>query len=226
MSSATDPWGRVDEDGTVYVRTADGERVVGSWQAGPPDEPLAHFTRQHDPLVTEIGLLEQRVRTTDIQPSQAQQSIDRLREAVAVANAVGDLDALARRLDNLTELVGRRREEVRAQREQQRIEARGSSPRPSGSPPRRPTGRTAASGCASWSRSGRSPTASTGRPRPRCGSGCRPPATRSPSAARRTSPPWTTSASSPARRRSGWSPRPRRCPARPTGARRPPPTAT
>ena len=26
MSTATDPWGRVAEDGTVYVRTADGER--------------------------------------------------------------------------------------------------------------------------------------------------------------------------------------------------------
>lgn len=28
-------FGRVDADGTVYVKTAEGERVVGSWQAGP-----------------------------------------------------------------------------------------------------------------------------------------------------------------------------------------------
>lgn len=124
MSSATDPWGRVDEDGTVYVRTADGERVVGSWQAGAPEEALAYFKRKYDALVTEIGLLEQRVRTTDLQPAQAQQSIDRLREAVADAHAVGDLDALTRRLDALTEQVGRRREEVKAQREQHRHEAR------------------------------------------------------------------------------------------------------
>ncbi|MCW2594799.1 MAG: uncharacterized protein JWP39_687, partial [Jatrophihabitans sp.] len=27
-------WGRIDEDGTVYVRTTDGERAIGSWQAG------------------------------------------------------------------------------------------------------------------------------------------------------------------------------------------------
>lgn len=124
MSSATDPWGRVDEDGTVYVRTADGERVVGSWQAGAPEEALAYFKRKYDALVTEIGLLEQRVRTTDLQPAQAQQSIDRLREAVAEAHAVGDLDALTRRLDGLTDQVGRRREEVKAQREQHRHEAR------------------------------------------------------------------------------------------------------
>ncbi|QFG26449.1 DUF349 domain-containing protein [Actinomadura sp. WMMB 499] len=124
MSSATDPWGRVDEDGTVYVRTADGERVVGSWQAGAPEEALAYYKRKYDALVTEIGLLEQRVRTTDLQPAQAEQTIGRLREAVTEAAAVGDLDALARRLDGLTERVGRRREEVKAQREQHRHEAR------------------------------------------------------------------------------------------------------
>ncbi len=124
VSSATDPWGRVDEDGTVYVRTSDGERVVGSWQAGAPEEALAYFKRKYDALVTEIGLLEQRVRTTDLQPAQAQQSIERLREAVTDAHAVGDLESLGRRLDGLTEQVGRRREEVKAQREQHRHEAR------------------------------------------------------------------------------------------------------
>lgn len=124
MSSATDPWGRVDEDGTVYVTTSGGERVVGSWQAGAPEEALAYFKRKYDALATEIGLLEQRVRTTDLQPAQAQHSIARLREAVDEAHAVGDLDALARRLDGLTEQVGRRREEVKAQREQHRNEAR------------------------------------------------------------------------------------------------------
>ncbi|GAA1583071.1 DUF349 domain-containing protein [Actinomadura kijaniata] len=124
MSSATDPWGRVDEDGTVYVKTSDGERVVGSWQAGAPEEALAYFKRKYDSLATEIGLLEQRVKTTDLQPQQAQHSIDRLREQVSDAHAVGDLESLARRLDALTALVDRRREEVRAQREHARHEAR------------------------------------------------------------------------------------------------------
>jgi hypothetical protein len=55
---SSDPWGRVDETGTVYVRTADGEQVVGSWQAGSPDEALAYFERKYEGLVVEIGLLE------------------------------------------------------------------------------------------------------------------------------------------------------------------------
>ncbi len=33
---SSDPWGRVDETGTVYVRTADGEQVVGSWRRRLP----------------------------------------------------------------------------------------------------------------------------------------------------------------------------------------------
>src|SRR4051812_50042076 len=57
---SSDPWGRVDETGTVYVRTADGEQVVGSWQAGSPEEALAYFERKYEGIVVEIGLLERR----------------------------------------------------------------------------------------------------------------------------------------------------------------------
>ncbi|MEO3870211.1 DUF349 domain-containing protein [Nonomuraea sp. B12E4] len=121
---STDPWGRVDDDGTVYVRTAEGERAVGSWQAGEPEEALAYFHRKYDELAGQVQLLEQRVRGTDLAPAQAEASIAKLREAVADAHAVGDLAALTARLDGLTELVGQRREEVRAAREQARAEAR------------------------------------------------------------------------------------------------------
>ena len=36
-------WGRIDDAGVVYVRTASGERVIGNWQAGDVDAGLAHF---------------------------------------------------------------------------------------------------------------------------------------------------------------------------------------
>ena len=120
----TDPWGRVDEDGTVYVRTAAGERTVGSWQAGAPEEALAYFHRKYDALVTEVDLLEQRIKTTDLGAAQAEQSINRLREAVGEAHAVGDLDGLARRLDDLTSLLGQRRAELKVARDQARVQAR------------------------------------------------------------------------------------------------------
>ena len=117
VSTANDPWGRVDAEGTVYVRTAGGERVVGSWQAGSPDEALAFFRRKFDALDTEVALLEQRMSATDLSPGSARATIDRLLAAVADANAIGDLDSLRARLEALTGQVDHRREEVRAARE-------------------------------------------------------------------------------------------------------------
>ena len=123
MTTASDPWGRVDDDGTVYVKTAEGERVVGSWQAGSPAEALAFFQRKYLSLETEVSLLEQRISTTDLSPAQARSTITRLLESVACANCVGDLDGLRGRLEAMTGLVDHRREENKAAREQARSEA-------------------------------------------------------------------------------------------------------
>jgi len=121
---SSDPWGRVDETGTVYVRTADGEQVVGSWQAGSPEEALAYFERKYEGLVVEIGLLEKRVKTTDLSSKDAQVAIDHIREQVDSHHAVGDLAALKVRLDKLVETVEARREERKQQRAKQSDEAR------------------------------------------------------------------------------------------------------
>jgi uncharacterized protein DUF349 len=124
VTSVNDPWGRVDADGTVYVRTAEGERVVGSWQAGSPDEALTFFRRKYESLDTEISLLEQRITTTDLSPAQARAGIERLQASVVDAHCVGDLGSLAARLEALTGKVEERQEEVRAHRDQVRVEAR------------------------------------------------------------------------------------------------------
>ncbi|MGW6138480.1 DUF349 domain-containing protein [Streptomyces sp. NPDC055144] len=122
---SSDPWGRVDETGTVYVRSADGsEREVGSWQAGSPDEALAYFKRKYDGLVVEIGLLERRVQTTDLSAKDATTAIEHLREQVTDAHAVGDLETLGKRLDKLVETVDARREERKVQKAKQSDEAR------------------------------------------------------------------------------------------------------
>ncbi|MFZ3556166.1 MULTISPECIES: DUF349 domain-containing protein [unclassified Streptomyces] len=124
---SSDPWGRVDETGTVYVRNADGtEREVGSWKAGSPDEALAYFKRKYDGLVVEIGLLERRVKTTDLSAKDAMTAIEHLREQVTDAHAIGDLEALGKRLDKLVETVEARREERKAQKAKQSDEARHS----------------------------------------------------------------------------------------------------
>jgi hypothetical protein len=124
VTTANHPWGRVDPDGTVYVRTAEGERVIGSWQAGSPEEALAFYRRKYESLETEVALLEQRLAATDLSPAHAQASVERLRQTVAEAHALGDLDGLCQRLDKLVGVVGQKREEVKAAREHARQGAR------------------------------------------------------------------------------------------------------
>jgi hypothetical protein len=116
-------YGRIDADGTVYVKTAEGERVVGSWQAGTPEEGLAHFARRFADLVTEVDLIETRLARGAADPIQTVSTIRRLRASLAEAHAVGDLDGLAARLDKLGAVAEEKAAEARAAREAARTEA-------------------------------------------------------------------------------------------------------
>jgi DNA repair exonuclease SbcCD ATPase subunit len=116
-------WGRVAEDGTVYVRTADGERAVGSWQAGPPEEGLALFARKYEQLSTEVALLEQRLRAGVGDPNQVRHSALRLKSTVPDAAVVGDLVALEARVDALLA----RTEEAAEQAKVRKAEARAQA---------------------------------------------------------------------------------------------------
>jgi hypothetical protein len=116
-------FGRIDADGTVYVKTAEGERVVGSWQAGTPAEGLAHFARRFADLVTEVDLIETRLATGAADPTRTLPSIRRLRESLAEPHAIGDLDSLGARLDKLATVADEKALNQRAEREQARTEA-------------------------------------------------------------------------------------------------------
>lgn len=98
-------WGRVGDDGTVYVREADGERAVGSYPDATPEEALAYFERKYTELQGQVALLEQRVRG-GAPAADVAKAIAALTEAVSGANAVGDLASLRERLEKLSGSVG------------------------------------------------------------------------------------------------------------------------
>ena len=121
---ASTPWGRVAEDGTVYVRTADGERSVGSYEAGTPAEALEFFTKRFEELEGKVRLLEQRVASGRLAPEEATSSIKALREQAVDAHAVGDLVSLAARLDALGPVVAVQRAARREERAQKSAESK------------------------------------------------------------------------------------------------------
>ena len=96
-------WGRVDDDGTVYVKTAGGERAVGSWQAGDAAAGLAHFGRRYDDLVVEAALLEARIKNGQGDPKATVSAATKLRDSLAEAHVVGDLEGLSQRLASVIE---------------------------------------------------------------------------------------------------------------------------
>jgi hypothetical protein len=123
-SDAPGRWGRVDADGTVYVRTdADGERAVGSWQAGEPAEGLAHFARRFDDLRTEAELLAARLNSGNGDPKQIATSAKQLRDSLSEAAVVGDLESLAAQLDSVLESTQQVLEAAKQARERDRAES-------------------------------------------------------------------------------------------------------
>lgn len=96
-------FGRVDDDGVVWLITAAGERIIGSWQAGDPEVAFAYFGRKFDDLSTEVTLLEERLasQTGDVRKIRANATA--LAKSLATASVLGNVDALASRLTSLRE---------------------------------------------------------------------------------------------------------------------------
>jgi hypothetical protein len=112
----TSEWGRVAEDGTVYVRTPDGERAVGQYPEGSPDEALAFYAKRFEELAGTVHLVEQRVNAGVVSPDEATETIRNLRGQVAEAPAVGDLTSLVGKLDSLLPVISAQRQARRAER--------------------------------------------------------------------------------------------------------------
>ncbi len=123
MTSDWTRFGRIDADGTVFVKTAAGERVVGSWHAGTPEEGLAHFARRYADIVTEVDLIETRLASGAADAAHSITSLRRIRTSLDEAHVVGDLDGLAARVDKLVAAAEERAVEARAARETARAEA-------------------------------------------------------------------------------------------------------
>lgn len=94
-------FGRVGEDGTVYVKTPEGEKAVGSYPGKSAEEALAYFVRKFEALASEVALLAARVRSGAMVPQDATIAVNRLRVNVKELNGVGNLEALATAVEQI-----------------------------------------------------------------------------------------------------------------------------
>jgi hypothetical protein len=98
-------FGRVAEDGTVFVRTPEGERAVGSYPGKSSEEALTYFVRKFESLASEVALLAARIKSGAMVPSDAQEAVVKLREQVKNLNGVGDLAMLASSVEQIPDLI-------------------------------------------------------------------------------------------------------------------------
>ncbi|ORV50818.1 DNA repair ATPase [Mycolicibacter engbaekii] len=116
-------FGRVDDDGTVWLITAAGERQIGSWQAGDREAAFAHFGRRYDDLSTEVTLLEERLSSGSGDARKIKASAAALAEQLPTASILGDVEALATRISVVCDHADSLAAAARAQRDEQRAAA-------------------------------------------------------------------------------------------------------
>ncbi|KDE97856.1 hypothetical protein Y900_002605 [Mycolicibacterium aromaticivorans JS19b1 = JCM 16368] len=124
LPPSSDPhrFGRVDDDGTVWLITSDGERNIGSWQAGDTEAAFAHFGRRFEDLATEVTLMETRLASGTGDARKIKAAAASLAETLPTASVLGDLDALAARLTAIRDHAEETAAADRARREQHRAE--------------------------------------------------------------------------------------------------------
>ncbi|BBX07243.1 DUF349 domain-containing protein [Mycolicibacterium aichiense] len=124
LPPSSDPhrFGRVDDDGTVWLITSDGERTIGSWQAGDTEAAFAHFGRRFEDLATEVTLMETRLASGTGDARKIKAAAAALAETLSTASVLGDLDALAARLAAIRDHAEETAAADRARRDQHRAE--------------------------------------------------------------------------------------------------------
>ena len=116
-------FGRVDEDGNVFLTHGGQERQIGSWQAGTPEEGLAHYGQRYDDLVTEVELIETRLRAHPEDADSLRKSAEALKASLTDAAVIGDIDAVEARLDKAIDASDTAREKAKEQKAQRREQA-------------------------------------------------------------------------------------------------------
>ena len=109
-------FGRVGEDGTVFVRTSEGEKPVGSYPGKSAEEALAYFVRKFEALASEVALTAARITSGAMVPQDAYEAVKKLRQQVRELNGIGDLDALAQSVEQIEPLIEGHREAYEAKK--------------------------------------------------------------------------------------------------------------
>ena len=121
MSLVETGFGRVDDNGNIYVVDAGVERLIGSQPELTPENAFALYVRKYDDLAASVRLLEQRVKAK-ADAKSINKSAEKILVDLKEPMAIGDLASLRERVTAvqtsiaslLAESVEKHAEEVKA----------------------------------------------------------------------------------------------------------------
>ena len=98
MSAVELGFGRIDENGNVYVNDNGAERLIGSQPTMSAEESVAFYTKRYEDLAASVRLLEQRLKAK-ADAKSINKSALKLREDLVSPAALGDLQTLRNKVD-------------------------------------------------------------------------------------------------------------------------------
>ena len=108
-------FGRVSEDGHVFVIVEGEEYAVGQLPDASEEEALAYFARKFENVEAQVTLLESRIEN-NAPAADVQKGIESIGAQIAERNMVGDYAGLQQRLTALTERIGELAEQQKQNR--------------------------------------------------------------------------------------------------------------
>jgi hypothetical protein len=117
-------FGRVGDDGTVFLRLPDGsERPVGQFTAGTPEEALHYFATKYQDLSKSLELTATRLADNKCSPRDALAVAGKARHALEEPAFIGDISLLMARIGQLEVLANIRQQILEEERKVAREQA-------------------------------------------------------------------------------------------------------
>ncbi|MCI1984184.1 MAG: DUF349 domain-containing protein [Bifidobacteriaceae bacterium] len=99
--AAAEKFGRLGENGTVYVSDNGTEREIGQFPDAGNEDPLKLFARRYLDLKAKVELFAARLSSSNIKTREIDESLKNLDEETKEPAVVGDIQALRTRLEEL-----------------------------------------------------------------------------------------------------------------------------
>ena len=96
-------FGRVADDGTVFVKDGEGEREVGQFPDASKEEALALYARRYLDLKAKLDLFANKLKSNNVKSREIDETIKTLSTETEQPAVVGDLAALKAQFEALKE---------------------------------------------------------------------------------------------------------------------------